>query len=87
MYTLEGERQSERQTSASEKVQKVKQYFVKLCARRERKREIQILNEQASQLIGLTYLHTGSPRQLSANRRTGHRLRGGKEHRKNNEEK
>lgn len=85
--SLEGERDSERETSAGEKEQKVKQDFVKLCARREKKGTIQILNEQASQLIGLTYLHTGSPRQLSANRRTGHRTWGGKNKEKNNEEK
>lgn len=81
------EKETVRDRPASEKEQKVKQDFVKLCARREKKRKIQIVNEQASQLIGLTYLHTGSPRQLSANRRTGHRMRGGEEQRKNNEEK
>jgi len=48
VYSLEGERDSERQTSAGEKEQKVKQDFIKLCARREKKRKIQILNEQAS---------------------------------------
>jgi hypothetical protein len=70
------------------KVKKVKQDLYKTwksCVHAEKQSEIQILNERASWLMDLTYLCTGSPRQLSANRRTGERVRKTKD--KNNEEK